>query len=301
MRNFSPKTLSMTMGITTCFGAESILTTVKSIRASRGVGKFRFIIVADSVPFSPSLKKKLKSYQVELIANKISGSQIKKQEQIIKMCRTDLIIFTQDDVLFAPDTIAKIAAAFKRRPQTTFISIANKAIESRSWLENAIGIGTEISQKIARNWNHGDNYLAVIGRVEAFRTDFIAKRFRFIDGLVSGDAYFYFENKRRGGRYQYLPAAKVYFKNPDNLAEHLRKSSRFQHSYRELSPYFDNIEREYVIPKRAILKALVWQLWAKPISTLLYFSIYLYTRWSKLKPKTALNPLWEVDLSTKKL
>jgi hypothetical protein len=301
MRNFSPKSLTVTVGITTCFGAESILETVKSIRASQEIGKFRLVIVADSVPFSPKLKKKLKQYRVELIENKIPSSQIKKQEQILKMCRTDLIVLTQDDVLFTRDTMAKIVAAFQSNRATTFISIANKALKSARSMENIISVGTDLSQRIARHWCKGDNYLAVIGRVEAFRTEFAKNHFRFPGHVVSSDAFFYLENKRSGGKYRYLNKALVYFRSPNNLTEHLKKSSRFQHSQLEMSQYFSDLDREYQIPVSAVIKGFLEQLMLSPIRTSLYLIVYGYTRLLKLKTKKVLNPLWEAELSTKKL
>ena len=295
------KQLTLTVGITTCYGDISIIDTVKSIRASEGVDDFRFIIVADRVPISPEIKRELKKYNVELIENRTEGSQIKKQKQILILSKSDLIVFTQDDVLLDPKALITVINNFTANPDLTMISILNKPIKATNFFENIINVGTEIASKTAKYWNNGDNYLSVIGRFMAFRTRLVKSNFRMIQSVATSDAYYYFENKRVGGIYKYLPEVYVNFKNPQNMKEHLRKSSRFQYSQKEMSYYFGDLKKEYIIPKAATLKALSEQIIQEPIKTLLYFVVYLYTRILKMKSTAVLNPIWEVDVSTKKL
>jgi hypothetical protein len=289
--------LSVTVGITTCYGDESILDTVRSVRSSKGVKDFDFIIIADRVPISQEIKKELNKYKVRLFENKIESSQVKKQKQILKLCKTDLIIFTQDDVLFERRTLSNVINAFVRNPETTFVSVKNEPVNTTNFVESVINSGTNINNRIAQNWNEGDNYLSVIGRLLAFRSAWIKKSLFIPDDLVSSDAYFYFENKRKG----FLSDTKIIFKNPQNIKEHLRKSSRFQHSKLEMSKFFTDISNEYAVPKIVALKSLTLELMSNPISTSFYLLMYIYTRFAKLKPSVILKSIWDVELSTKKV
>jgi hypothetical protein len=293
--------LSVTVGITTCYGDESILDTVRSVRSSKGVKDFDFIIIADRVPISQEIKKELNKYKVRLFENKIESSQVKKQKQILKLCKTDLIIFTQDDVLFERRTLSNVINAFVRNPETTFVSVKNEPVNTTNFVESVINSGTNINNRIAQNWNEGDNYLSVIGRLLAFRSAWIKKSLFIPDDLVSSDAYFYFENKRKGGIYDFLSDTKIIFKNPQNIKEHLRKSSRFQHSKLEMSKFFTDISNEYAVPKIVALKSLTLELMSNPISTSFYLLMYIYTRFAKLKPSVILKSIWDVELSTKKV
>lgn len=295
------KKLSVTVGITTCYGGESILETVKSIRASEGIKNFRFILVADREPISSKIKKELAKYNVELIENKVEGSQFKKKKQILRLCNTDLIIFTNDDVLFAKNTLNTVINEFQKNKKVTLISVNNQPLQSNSLVENAVNVGTNIVNRIARKWNSGDNYLSVIGRFEATRTNWIKRYFELKDDVVSSDQYIYFENKKHGGVYKYLPTVSVYFRNPQNLKEHLKKSSRFQYSKAEMSRYFGYVSSDYKIPRLIFLKAIIREFMTNPIFFTLYILISLYTRFFKLPSKESLNPIWEVDLSTKKI
>lgn len=294
------KRLSFTVGITTCYGDPSMLDTVRSIRASKGIGKFRFIIVADRVPISAEIKKELKKYDVELIENKAAGSQRKKHRQIIAKTNTDLLVFMQDDVLIDDSALSSVVSYFQKYPRATFVSARNTPLPALTLFESAISVGTHITNSIARRWNNGDNYLSVIGRFMAFPTVWI-KKFQIPDRVATSDAYHYFENKRRKGVYKYLPNIPVYFRNPQNMTEHLRKSSRFQYSKLEMSRYFRNIQKYYKVPPFIILRALIPELIAEPIRFLLFVGIFFYTRLTKLAPQKVLNPIWETDISTKKI
>lgn len=294
------KKLSLTVGIATCYGDISIIDTVKSIRASKDVGKFRFIIVADRNPIKPRLKKELKKYDVEVYENKTEGSQVKKQKQILNMAKNDIIVFAQDDVLFDPYTLSRIVNTFDKNPKITFISVRKKPIKATSFFENIITVGPNIVSRIAKDWNNGDNYLSSIGRCLAFRTGW-AKKMDAPDQIVSSDAFRYFENKRKGGVYKYLPNAVVLYKKPQNMKEHIRKSSRFQHQKSEMVKYFGDLSSEYKIPKLILLKSVLLEFLHNPLKFFLFLIVYIYTRLLKLNIQQSLNPVWEVDISTKKI
>ena len=232
------KQLTLTVGITTCYGDISIIDSVKSIRESRGIDEFTFIIIADSVPINDTIKKYLKKYNVRLIENKKESGQVAKQKQIFKIAKSDLVVLTQDDVLLDPKALVNIVSEFTKNPKITMASILNKPIKATNFFEDIISVGTHIANKTAKSWNGGDNYLSVIGRFMAFRTDLINNKFRLPGEVATSDTYYYFENKRVGGIYKYIPEVYVNFKNPQNMKEHLRKSSRFQYSQQEMSHYF---------------------------------------------------------------
>ncbi len=292
--------LTFTVGITTCYGDTSIIETIWSIRDSKNVGTFPIILIADRVPFTNTIKKKLREFKVTFIENKNEGSQIKKQKQILRLTKTDLLILTQDDVLLDKHALAHVVKHFEEHSKTTLISILNNPLHPQTHFEAVLGIGTNIANLQAKYWNNGDNFLSVIGRFMAFRTA-TYKKFRLIESIATSDAYYYFENKRVGGRYEYLHEVSVNFVNPRNMREHLRKSSRFQFSYDEMSRYFCNIAAEYKIPKLDIFRSILESSLAQPLLTLEYFVVFAYTRVLKMKKSTVLNPIWEVDLSTKKV
>ena len=292
---------SVTVGITTCYAKSQLLEAVKSVRGSTGIENFRLIIVADRTPLNSALKKALKTYDVELIENDYPSSAFSKQKQILDMTTDDIIIITQDDVLIDKDAFTKIVSTFKQHREITFIGLKNEPLQPKTLIEASINIGTRLMNEIAGNWNSGDNYLAIIGRLMAFRTQWLKSEISKSKDPVSLDAYFYLENKRKGGKYKCLWDTNLYFRNPQNLTEHLRKSSRFQHSKIEMKDigFFGNLDNEYKIPIIPILRASFKEFVNHPIAFIGYVGIFIYTRLAKIKPEKCLDVNWEVDLSTK--
>jgi hypothetical protein len=295
------KAPTLTVGITTCYGGKSLVKAVESIRNSQGVETFELIIVADRIPITSEIKNRLKELQVKLIENKFESSAQTKALQILSDCKTDLFLLTQDDVIFEPSTLVKIVTYFMNNPDTTFMCIQNKNFKPETVFEMGTNVGTSLNNRIGKYWNNGDNYLAALGRVMVFPTKWL-KRMKHSDKAVSLDAYYYLENKKMGGKFTCLWDAVIYFRNPQNMKEQLRKSSRFQHSRYEMKQFaFKNLEKEYTVPLKVMLRAGLTELVNQPFAFLVYLLIFTYTRLGRIPAKECLYAVWEIDPSTKKI
>jgi len=291
------------IGITSCYISGQIIKTVQSIRQSIGVGKFPIILVSDRMPISEKVKKRLEKYEVKIIENKYVSSVYVKQRQILQYTNAKIIIFTHDDVLFRRNTLAKVLSVLKTDPEISFVGVRNTPLPADNLFDAGVNVGTYLNNTIAQNWDQGDNYLAVLGRLTAFRTDWFKNKMKVHKNAVSLDAYLYFENSRLGGKYKCIWDSEILFRNPQNLNEHLKKSSRFQSSKNEMESYhkFDNLNKKYIIPYSVILKAIINQFLQNPLNFMSYLLIYTYTRVFKISAKKSLTPNWDVDLSTKSL
>src|SRR3989344_5238774 len=119
--NKQKKQLTLTVGIPTCYGGDSLIATIKSLRASRGVPDFRLVIVADRTPLSDSIKKELSGLGAELHWNGVEGSQMKKVKQMIAMLDTGIFVHTQDDIIFHPNELSEILKAFEMGSDVTMV------------------------------------------------------------------------------------------------------------------------------------------------------------------------------------
>ncbi len=290
---------SFVVGINTCYCDEQIIDTVKSLRASEGVPFFRIVIVSDREKASDKVVAALQELKVEFYENSDVTSAWAKQMQILDMTKEEIIIMTQDDVLFHPRAIYNTVLELTKEG-VTFVGLVNEPIKGDSLVEDGISVGTKLMNGIAKHWYKGDNYLACLGRLMAFRTDYIKNVYVEVDS-ISVDAYLYFENKKLGGKYVCLWDTPVYFRSPQNLQEHMRKSSRFQHSKAEMESYkrFPRLEAEYKMPLKSIVFAAVAQFLRNPVNFAAYCGIFLYTRLLTIKSDNCLYANWEVDYSTK--
>jgi cellulose synthase/poly-beta-1,6-N-acetylglucosamine synthase-like glycosyltransferase len=290
--------LTLTVGISTKYGKEPLLSAAQSVLASKNVEKFRFIILADTIPLKEKLRNELESLDIEVIEKQGTSSLPNKLKEKLKLCKSDIILFTHDDIILEPDAISKILETFENDPKLTFLVARVIPIPAKSFFESVINASVNLVYRIGEMWNRKDNYLLANGRCMVFRTEHL-KKFNIPDDVISIDVYFYLENKRLGGKFKYVKDAVIRIKSVDKLAEHMNQSSRFQYVPSEMEKYFGkSFNKEFLIPKSLIAKALIVELIKNPIYLTFYFGVFVYSRLRK--KKEALTPLWTVDVSTKK-
>lgn len=293
------KTLSITVGIPTCYSGNSLVRTVESIRNADLGKSVRILVTADRNPMSNSILKELKKLKAEITWNSVEGSQFKKIKQMVQKTKSDIYISTQDDVTFDNNTIKEIINAFYDDPSLTMTGIRFLPLKSITFFESAMVAMHKIVDTIAGKWNNGNNIFSASGRCLAFRTKHI-KKFRIPQAIVNGDTFFYFENGNLGGTFKRLDKAIVYIRFPQKIQDQIGPSSRYQHSYQELQDYFDrNIKNEYKIPLPITLRAFIAEFTQNPIPCAYYLIIRIYTRIVKLSKKEVTNTIWQVDSSTK--
>lgn len=293
------KQLTITVGIPTCYGGASLVDTARSILNSRGVKITQFIIVADRNPISKKIRQTLEEMGIKVIENSVVGSQRKKLKQMIAMATGDIYIATQDDIFFAPETLAALVNDFEQDPTVTMLGSRVLPLTPQTAFEGAMGVGVRIVDRTACSWKNGVNHLAVSGRCLAFRTNKL-KEFRIPEEVINGDMYLYLENRRLGGVFRLVRAAKVYLRCPVRLKDQIGPTSRYQYSKTEMQTYFDfDVTNEYRLPKYILVRSLVTEFLLHPRQAIHYIGIFLYTRLKKQSIKKTTNALWQIDLSTK--
>lgn len=299
MKPDTDKKITITVAIPTRYGGAGLVPTVENIRASKGAEIEKLLVIADRIPIPHDIRERLEELGVSLVWNNEEGTLAKKVKQMIEMCDTDILISTQDDVLFKPDTIARIVDAFNEGEQVTMVATKIAPLPEKSFTGSIIGQAVRIPGRIASLWNRGDNYLAANGRCLSFRTQF-AKKFRIPEKLVNLDAFLYFENKRLRGVMRLAEDSVAFIHAPETVQEQVRPSSRFLASQQELAPYFPyNLSHEYRIPFFAGIRAGLAEVALRPLQTICYLFVLAYTRLRRQGTQEALNPFWKIETSTK--
>ena len=269
---------------------------------SEGVDDFKILISVDGPTLDKDIEKKLLEInRVEIIHNKERQGQTARNKQITELAQTDLLIMTQDDVKFEPDTVKKIIKAFQDDFELTMAAPKIQPLPPKTFFEKVIHTGTGLVYKVTKKWNKGDNYLASIGRCLAYRTEMI-KKFEIDDKIINCDAYYYFENKRLAGNFKYLDDAVVYYRSPQNLKDHLKQVRKFVVSEKELNRYtIMDLNKEYRMPLTAFIQALFSEFFIHPILSISYLIVSFYSRTRSKKFYKEVTRFWDVDASTKNI
>lgn len=295
------KHLSITVGIPTCYGGESLLATVRTLYASQDIKHFRLVIVADRTPIEKNIRRELKRLGAEIYWNKEESGQFKKLKEIIEKSRSDIFIYTQDDITFDRRALIEIRNKFEEDPDVTMLGIRILPLPPITFFDSVMAVSVRIVDRIGRRWNRGDNHLTASGRCLAFRAKLL-KKFRIPESVVNGDAFLYLENKRLRGEYKQLSRTKVYIRCPQTFSDQIGPSSRYQFSKQELSSYFHfDIRREYEIPKHVIFHAVMEEFLDHPFQVIAYLFVFVYTRFRRQSEEIVINPIWQIDKSTKQI
>ncbi len=294
--------LSVTIGIPTYYGGPGLVKTVRSIVASEGVEPFRLIVCVDGNPLDPTIEAALTELGAEVVLSEERGGQVARIRQMIGLSQSEIIILTQDDILFEKDTVREILKTFEAYPETTMVSTAAVPLPATVWFERVIHAGFAIAQRIEELWNGGDNYLRACGRCLAFRRDMAATiREEIQEEVISCDAHFFFINRQHGGVFRRADRAVYRFRSPKSLHDHLKQSQKHLALPEELSIYRKiDFDKESAIPLMPRIRAALTGLLSNPFWTPLYFGVLLYTRIKK-NPFLRATRFWDTDETTKEI
>ena len=295
------KNLSLTIGIPTYYGGPALVKAVKTILKSKNVPKFDLIVTVDGNPLDQLITKQLTKLSVKILDNKDRKGQFGRIKQLIKLTKTDLLLLTQDDIIFDPRAIANILEIFHTKPNVTMVGAKVLPTPAETKFEKIVEVGVTGNIKVGENWNNGDNYLLASGRCLAFRTKFV-KAFNIPETVINSDAYLYFENKRQGGGFQFASNSIVFNRSPQSLTEHLKQSRKFQISYRENERYSkEDLGNEYKVPTSVKLKVFISQLMQYPLLTPAYLLVNIYTRIAGRNLYKEATRFWDTDVTTKRV
>ena len=292
--------LSFTVGIPTYYGGESLIRAVDSVLASRGVGKFDIMVTVDGNPLDAKIRQALLQREVKLIENKNRGGQVARIKQLINQTKTDIIILTQDDVLFEPTTARELVNAFSKKT-VTMVSGKVIPLPAKTFIERVVQVGVSISYTIGKNWENSDNYFLAGGRCLAFRSSFV-KKFTIPEEVLNSDTYLYFENKKQGGAFKHAENAIYHMRSPMKIADHLKQSKKYQFVPDEIKQYLSiDINKEQPLTMTLQLHALLTELISSPVYLIPYIVLMIYTRFAAKDMYANAKRFWDTDVSTKEL
>lgn len=294
----------VTIGIPTYVGGPSLVKAVESLLSSK-YPDFRLIISVDGKKLAPEIKAAVtQDKRVEVIENEVRRGQVGGIRQILSLSfDQDIVIMTQDDLLFDPEMVGRIVASFASDSRVTLVTAAAVPLPATTFFERIVHAGFYMVKTIEQRWNHGDNFMNAAGRCIAFGKPMVQHVFDEIqEEVISCDAHFYFINRKFGGKFVRDEQAKYFFRSPKTLADHLKQSKKYQNVAEELFKYRHiDAAREYAIPTGLKIDAALWGLLTNPFFTLLYFGTLIYTRYHGDQTFKKATRFWDTDESTKEI
>jgi glycosyltransferase involved in cell wall biosynthesis len=291
-----------TVGIPTYVGGSSLVKTVASIARSAQKVPCQIIVAVDGNPLDADTKQQLKKFNAKVFYSPKRGGQVARLNDIIRLTTTEFLVFTQDDVLFTPNTLRALQQTFDRHPATTMTAGWAEQLPPQTLLERIIYRGTVMSRELAIKAYQGDHYLVAVGRCLAFRTNSL-KNTVLPTQVICSDAYLYFLNRKRHGRFVLSDKARYKIRSPQTIREHTKQSRKFALLKTEMWRFLQlDIDQEQPVSRQHQFSVVIQSLRDSPWLTTLYLFLFTYTRIKAISfVHHAPTVLWETDASTKKI
>lgn len=297
------KTKTITIGIPTYEAGEHLVTTLQSIyNQSASDCITQILLIVDGGTLQPSLKHKIRHPKLRIVNTPKREGQSSRINDIFCLAHTDLVILTNDDVIWEHTALEALVSAYQEHTADLLCSTM-VPLPGTSLLSYYLEPGASMTREIARLWNGGDNYLSCNGRLIAL-TKHLSENIHLPAHLWNNDAYIYLRTKQLGYRCRFVETARCFYKAPETVQEHIKQTGKFRRSLVENQRYVgDGLSERYHIPFAVQTAALTTTVVQSPLATLGYLvltaAITIFFFFAPLEdPKV---PYWETDPSTKQI
>lgn len=156
-----------------------------------------------------------------------------------------------------------------------------------TFIEKAVFRTVNVYHKIRKEINSGRNILSVSGTLLALKKD----------------VYFYYKALSLGFKFQFCKNAIVYYRLPQNLADHIKQNCRFLASPYKSMEHFNQelVDRESFIPRRILFKHVMTEFIESPLHCSLIWMVNLYCAVLAKMSFTNFDNHWDLSRSTKNL
>lgn len=294
---------TLTVGIPAYNEDANIAYLLKSLlRQKRNKFVLEKIIVASdaSTDGTVSIVKNLRNKKILLIDNPHREGQGVRQNQIIKMVDSDILILLNADIIPVDLNLLDKMVNAVFNYNADMVSVKRIAIRPETFIERIIFASVLIKRSVFENYNNGLNVFTCTGVARAFSKR-LYRRLKFKNS-VGEDAYSYFYCIKNGYKYHFEKDTGVYYRLPANYKDHKKQSIRYFQSIKAMKKIFGSewISTKYRVPLSLTIRQSAKIFLTMPAETIAYVFVVIFT---KLGENIAPRPkvTWDISASSKVL
>lgn len=261
----------------------------------------RIIVVSDgSTDNTISQVKSIRDKKIKLIVFKERQGKANAQNEIIKHTNEEVLLILDADVLpVGINFIQSMVEPILKDKNIGLVGADTISVGPRTLIEKIISDSHEFKKYMYRRINHGNNIYLCHGRARAF-----SKKLFFQihwPNSYSEDAYSYLYCILNNFKFEYVPKAKVAFRSPQTLIDHINQSGRFFAGRRLMQNHFPKefVRSQYKIPVTLLINSTWKSFLKKPVTTFIYILLTFYSSFFSSET-AAYKAKWSVSPSTKR-
>lgn len=300
------KKISVTVGIPTYKAGKSLVYTLNSLYEVGNIENISNILVAvDGSKIKKYILDKIKHPKLKIVYYKKRLGQSKRMNCIAKISNSDVLVFGNDDIIFAKNSILNVIKEYTSK-KSDLICPRVESLKPRNLLESSLAASDYVKRQIIKMSTKNQSYLIANGRFLALSKR-IYKKLNLPKNLINSDSYIYFWASKNKYKINGLDKIACYFRQPSKYSEYVNQVNKFNLSFLENSKYFKSsfLKKYYYISIFSKIRALLSAFKIKPFYTTTYIMYFLSVRLSNylnLNDKSYIKKgYWKTDFSTKSL
>ncbi len=210
-----------------------------------------------------------------------------------------LVLFDADVVLSDQHVVSKLIQPLQNDHNIGLVGGNPIPRPGETFIEKAVNTSVHAYIDLRTQVRGGNNAFGCDGRILALSRKF-ASTVIVPATMIANDAFMFFTCITTGYKFVHVHEAKVWFRSPTNLRDHLKQNKRFIASHYRLERIFRAIvSREYQIPKMLLYKNLFKQFLRAPLHASAIFLINRYCGWQAKREEAKMDAIWPMAITTK--
>ncbi len=244
--------------------------------------------------------RKMNNPLIKLISNKKRHGLAHGQNQLFKSSNSDILVLLQADIMIDDTKFLEKLIKPLKNEAVDLVSANILEMPPANFFESTLQSSMAAKRYIFAKFRNGNNVYTCHGPARAFSKQLYKKM--VFGTSVGEDAYSYLYCIFHGYKYTFVQEAKVYYRLPNNLADHQKQSIRYIQSQKKFIKDFgkDFVGYNYHIPFYDLMRYALPVVLQHPMHFVFYSVILGYTQFKNLF-HLGVGDLWQVSASSKRL
>ncbi len=222
-------------------------------------------------------------------------------EEIYQLNFSDVILIFDGDVMPANNKVIDYMLEKFSDSKVGVVSGNSRALSGNSFYGKLLTSWSNVWYRAKIAYRKGNNVHNSKGCVIALQKD-LAKKIQFPSNILSDSQYIYFRCLQEKMKFVFSIKSVVRYRKPDNINDYLLQINRGSDENKNLAEIFGEwVYKEYKIPRQYKINALVLNLFASPVYTVLGGINYLWTSKMRKNKSEQTKQAWETAVSTKQV
>ncbi|OGK23479.1 hypothetical protein A3A46_03485 [Candidatus Roizmanbacteria bacterium RIFCSPLOWO2_01_FULL_37_13] len=295
--------VAVTVGIPAYNEEKNIKNLLLSILSQEEKGYFikKIIVVSDgSTDETVKRAKEIKDERLEVISKKKRVGKSTHLNYLFRNLDTDILVLFDADVTLADRfTLQYLIQPMLEDENVGLVGGCPVQFRAKNFLEKAINVGYETYKEMRLKIKQGNNLYCCIGQILALSKTF-AKQTVVPKDVMCNDTFLYLACLANKFKFMHIDEARVWYRAPKKLDDHIKQSERFAIARARLTELFGKLAKEeYKIPKKLYYIYLIKGFLRAPLHSSLLFILNSYSGLLAAKESYKFNAAWPIAWSTK--